>query len=272
MMKRLLKNPNGAIGLGIVGMLLALCALSYVWLPQPILEVHPEESWAPVSSKHWLGADMLGRDILSLMIVGTRVTVAVSLGSTFLAVILGLALAVCIVYVPHPISTVLSRIVDVWVGFPTLIIALMIVTAFGGSTMTSLAAIGLGAVPVVTRTVLPELRRARSADYTILAVASGARLPGLLRWHIVPTVAPTVIVRMTQLMGTACLAEAGLSYLGLGTPLPTPTWGRILAVFQQHIYTHPGALMVPAIAITVVIVGFNILGDGLRDALVVGEQ
>lgn len=146
---------------------------------------------------------------------------------------------------------------------------LMIVTAFGGS-MTSLAAIGLGAVPVVTRTVLPELRRARSADYpTTLAVASGARLPGLLRWHVcLPWLNGDCADDAAH--GHRLPRRAGL--LTWAWELPCRRRPGAVSGSLGNTYTHPGALMVPAIAITVVIVGFNILGSGLRDALVVGEQ
>lgn len=267
MMSRLWKNPAGAIGLTIIILLLCTCALSFIWVPYGAEQVDSGASWAPPSSRHWLGADQLGRDVFSRMVLGSRVTVYISVGAALIALGLGVLLAALIVYTKPPISTVVERLTDVWIAFPTLIVALIIVTAFGRSTMSSLVAIGLGSIPVVARTVLPELRRARNADYTLLAVAAGARLPWILHHHIVPTITPTLIVRVTQIMGVAVLAEAGLSYLGLGTRPPTPSWGKMLSDFQNHIYTHPTAVLIPGLAITVVIIGFNLLGDALRDAL-----
>lgn len=263
----LFKNPAGAIGSVLVGLLAAVFLLSFLWIPYSVEDVNAALSWAPPSSDHWFGADRLGRDIFSMMIVGSRVTVYISMGASAIAVVGGVFVATVVAYSNRPWSTYVERATDMWVAFPTLIIALIVVTAFGGSTASSTIAIGLGSIPVVARTVLPEFRRARSADYTLLAIANGASLPRLLRWHIIPSILPTLIVRATQIMGMAALAEAGLSYLGLGTPLPTPSWGRMLADFQSQIYTHPGAIFVPAIAISVVIVGFNLLGDGLRDVL-----
>lgn len=267
MMLRLWKNPAGAIGLTIIILLLCTCALSFIWVPYGAEQVDSGASWAPPSSRHWLGADQLGRDIFSRMVLGSRVTVYISVGAALIALVMGVLLAALIVYTKPPISTVVERLTDVWIAFPTLIVALIIVTAFGRSTMSSLVAIGLGSIPVVARTVLPELRRARNADYTLLAVAAGARLPWILHHHIVPTITPTLIVRVTQIMGVAVLAEAGLSYLGLGTRPPTPSWGKMLSDFQNHIYTHPTTVLIPGLAITAVIIGFNLLGDGLRDAL-----
>ncbi|MDO5025753.1 MAG: ABC transporter permease [Trueperella sp.] len=241
--------------------------VSFIWVPYDTSKVDPASSWAPVSAQHWLGADKLGRDIFSLMILGSRVTVYISLGAAVIALVLGVIISAAIVYSRYSIAVIIERLTDVWIAFPTLVIAIIIVTAFGGSTVSSMVAIGLGSTPVVARTILPELRRAASADYTLLSVASGAKLPWLLWWHIFPTITPTLIVRVTQIMGTAALAEAGLSYLGLGTPISTPSWGRMLSEYQQYIYTHPGVLLIPGIAIVAVIIGFNLLGDGLRDVL-----
>ena len=263
----LLRNPSGVIGVSLVALLLTLCAASFLISFDPVDDVDPTRTWASPSAEHWLGTDRLGRDIFHMIVLGSRVTVGIAFGAAAVALVGGTALAALIVALRSPISDLLERITDIWVAFPTLIIALIVVTAFGGSTASSLIAIGVGSIPIVARTLIPELRRASRADYTLLAIASGARLPRLIWFHILPAVVPTLIVRITQLMGLAALAEAGLSYLGLGTPLPMPSWGRMLAEFQQHLYSHPGAVWVPATAITLAILGFNLLGDGLRDVL-----
>lgn len=266
-LKALFRNPAGCVGGSLILLLALIFIMSFMWVPYSIDTVDASQSWAPPSAQHWFGADRLGRDIFSMMVIGSRVTVYICLGATLIAVVGGVLFATLIAYAKRPWSVYIERATDIWVAFPTLIIALIVVTAFGGSTASSMVAIGLGSIPVVTRTVLPEFRRARSADYTLLAVVSGASMPWLLRWHIVPSILPTLTVRATQIMGMSALAEAGLSYLGLGTPLPTPSWGRMLAEYQNQIYTHPGAIFVPGVAISAVIVGFNLAGDGLRDVL-----
>ncbi|WP_124039705.1 ABC transporter permease [Neoactinobaculum massilliense] len=266
-LRNLLRNPSGAIGVVLTGLLLLAFLLSFLWTPYGVEDVDPAASWAPPSTQHLLGADNLGRDVFSMMLVGSRVTLEISVGAALIALVLGLLLASAIVYTRRPWSVLFERLTDVGVAFPILIVALIIVTAFGGSTASSMVAIGLGSTPSMARVVLPELRRATKADYVLLAAASGASRPWILWRHIFPDLTPTLIVAVTQIMGTAALAEAGLSYLGLGTPPPTPSWGRMLSAFQQYIYTRPQVIFVPGLAIVAVIIGFNLLGDGLRDVL-----
>ncbi|AQQ15443.1 Glutathione transport system permease protein GsiD [Corynebacterium glaucum] len=261
----LIRNPAGLFGLVVVAIILLGFAVSFIWVPYDPAAVNPSATWAPPSGDHWLGTDQLGRDIFSMMLVGTRVTVLTSLGGALIALIAGLLLTFLITYAPRWLSQLTERITDIWVAFPTLIIALILATAFQGSAVTSAVAIGLGSAPSVTRTILPEVRRVSVSDYVLLATAAGARGPWLLHHHIFPNVAPTLIVRTTQIMGTAALAEAGLSYLGVGTPPPTPSWGRMLSTYQSFMYSHPSVILIPATAIVVTIIGFNLLGDGLRD-------
>ena len=267
MIGRLTRNPAGLVGLIVTCALVAIAVISLAWTPADPLAVNPTESWAGPSAQFPLGADSLGRDIASQMMVGSRITLLAAVGSTAVAVFIGLGLAALIAFAPRLMATLVERVVDIWVAFPTLILALILATAFRGSTLSAVLAIGLGSATAVTRTILPELRRAMGSDHVLLAVAAGARAPWLLGRHILPAVTPTLIVRTTQIMGVAALAEAGLSYLGLGTPPPTPSWGRTLSSYQDQIYTRPEVLAVPAIAIVLVILGFNLLGDGLRDVL-----
>lgn len=266
-LRALLRNPAGIIGTAVVLAVLATFALSFIWVPYDPESVDSRASWARPSGAHWFGADQLGRDIFSLMVLGSRVTVLTAVGGAVVALVVGLLLASIIVYAPRWLGSLTERLTDVWVAFPTLIIALILVTAFSGSTLTSTVAIGLGSAPAVTRTVLPELRRATASDHVLLAVAAGARSWWILSRHIFPAITPTLIVRVTQIMGTATLAEAGLSYLGLGTPPPTPSWGRMLSTYQSFMYSHPTVILIPATAIVLTIIGFNLLGDGLRDVL-----
>lgn len=267
MIARLLRNPAGVIGAVVVSLLVLTALVSLVWTPSDPLAVHPADSWAKPSPRYPLGADSLGRDLLSQMMVGSQITLLAAVGATAVAGLTGVALAAGIAFAPRWLATLLERVVDIWVAFPTLIIALILVTAFRGSTWSAVVAIGLGSATTLTRTILPELRRAMSSDHVLLAVSSGAWSGWLLGRHILPAVTPTLIVRTTQIMGVAALAEAGLSYLGLGTPPPTPSWGRMLSAFQAEVYARPEMLAVPAVAIVVVILGFNLLGDGLRDVL-----
>lgn len=263
---KLVKNPSGAVGLALLGIVAVFFLVSLVWTPYGVSEM-TGASWEGPSSSHLLGTDKLGRDILTHLLVGSQVTVLTCVAASLIALLLGLILAGIIEFAPRIIALVTERMTDVLVAFPTLIIALILVTATGGSIWSSILAIGIGSATTVTRTILPELRRAASSDYVLLAKAAGAGPWWLLTRHIFPSVTPTLLVRTTQIMGIAALAEAGLSYLGLGAPLPTPTWGRMLSSYQEVIYTHPAILAIPSLAIVITILGFNLLGDGLRDVL-----
>lgn len=267
MIRSLFRTPQGVIGVTAVVLLAGSAALSLVWTPYDPLAVDATNGWAPFSPAHPLGTDALGRDQLSALLVGARVTVQATVVATAIAAVLGIAIAFVLALTPPTVTAVLQRFIDIAVAFPTLVVAIILVTGFGASTFIAACAIGLAASVVVARTVAPEIRSALSSDFVLLAEAAGAGAGRILFRHVLPTIAPTLLVRVTQIMAAAALAEAGLSYLGFGTPAPTPSWGRSLADLQAQIMLRPEYLIAPAIAIVVVVLGFNLLGDALRDGL-----
>lgn len=267
MIRRLLSRPGGVFGLIAVALLLGSAVLSLVWTPYDPLAVDPAAGWEPFSPAHPLGTDSLGRDQVSMLLVGARVTLLATVVATGIATALGVAIAFALALTPRPLSSLLERAVDIAIAFPTLIVAIILVTGFGASTWVAAISIGLAASVVVARTVLPELRRALLSDHVLLATAAGAGTWRIVTRHALPAVGPTLIVRTTQIMAAAALAEAGLSYLGFGTPPPTPSWGRSLADLQSQIVVRPEYLIAPAVAIVIVVLGFNLLGDALRDVL-----
>lgn len=266
-MTRLLHNPNGLIGLLLVGLVAASALLSLVWTPHDPLAVDAANGWAAPSAAHLFGTDALGRDLFSSTLVGAQVTLASALVATLIAGVLGVLLAVLIELVPPVASAFLQRWIDVMVAFPTLVLAIILVTSFGASTWVAAVAIGLGAAVVVARTLAPELRAALGSDYVLLATAAGASRARVVLRHVLPNAGSTLIVRLTQVLAGSALAEAGLSYLGFGTPAPTPSWGRTLADLQSQVMLRPEVLIVPSLCIVIVVLGFNLLGDGLRDTL-----
>ena len=266
-MRRLLRHPSGLIGFVMVSLLAVAAVVSLVWTPHDPLAVDPANGWASPSLGHLFGTDALGRDLFSSILVGAQVTFAASLLATGIAGTLGLAFALVVVLVPPLLSSLLQRSIDIMIAFPTLVLAIILVTSFGASTFIASLAIGLGASVVVARTVLPEFRRSLASDYVLLGTAAGASGPQLMVRHVLPDAGSTVVVRLTQIMAVSALAEAGLSYLGFGTPAPTPSWGRTLADLQAQVMVRPEVLIVPSICIVLVVLGFNLLGDGLRDIL-----
>ncbi len=267
MIGRYLRHPTGVAGLVLVAVLVLSALLSLVWTPYDPLAVHPLDGWLPPSPAHLLGTDSLGRDTLSILLAGARVTLLATVVAAIIATVVGVLMAALIAVVPGPVSAVLRRFVDMLVAFPTLVLAIVLVTGFGASTWIAGVAIGLSSSVVVARTVLPELELVLASDYVLLGIAAGAGTPGLLRRHVIPNVSPTVVVRVTQIMSVAALAEAGLSYLGFGTPAPTPSWGRTLAELQSQIILRPDVLIAPSLAIMAAALGFALCGDALRDAL-----
>ena len=263
----LLRNPSGLVGVLLVAVVVAAALMSLLWTPHDPLIVDPAAGWLAPSASHLLGTDALGRDSFSALLVGAQVTLGSALLATAVAAALGLPLAAIIELTPPMLSAFLQRFVDIMIAFPTLILAVILVTSFGSSTWTAAVAVGLGASVVVARTVAPELRRARSSDYALLATAAGASSGRIMLHHVLPNAGSTIVVRLTQILAGSALAEAGLSYLGFGTPAPTPSWGRTLAEMQPQIMTRPEVLLAPALCIVIVVLGFNLLGDGLRDIL-----
>ncbi|MBO1030940.1 ABC transporter permease [Tessaracoccus sp. SD287] len=266
-LRKLLRQPIGVAALVMVGLVVLTVLVSLVWTPHDPLAIDVSNRWAPWSATHPLGTDALGRDTASRIMLGSQVTVTTAVLAVALATALGVPLGALLVFLPPGLSSALQRLVDLMVAFPTLVLAVIIATFAEGSMWGVVLAIGLGSVSTIIRTILPELRRSRSTDHVMLARTSGAG-PLWLTWkHILPEVTATLLVRTTQLLGVAALAEAGLSYLGLGTPPPSPSWGRMLAEHQQQIYTRPEVLAAPALVIVWTTLGFNLLGDALRDAL-----
>lgn len=265
--RKLLRQPIGVLGVGMVGLVALLALVSLVWTPYDPLAIDARNGWADWTLSHPLGTDALGRDTLSRIMAGAQVTLVSAILSIVLATVIGVAIAAGIAFLPRRHASLPERLVDLMVAFPTLLIAVIIATVSQGSTMGLVVAIGLGSVSTITRTVLPELRRSLRTDHVVLARTSGAGPGWILGRHVMPEISSTLLVRATQLLGVAVLAEAGLSYLGLGTPPPAPAWGRMLSEMQDQIYTRPEVLAVPAVAVVVTTLGFNLLGDALRDAL-----
>lgn len=261
------RSVHGVAGIAAVGLFVLMVLVSLAWTPYDPLAVDATAAWQSISLQHWLGTDSMGRDQFSRLLVGAQVTALAIVVAGAVSAVVGTGAAFAVAVAPPVLREVLQRAVDVAVAFPTLVVAIVLVTGFGASTMVAGVAVGLSASVVVTRTVLPELTRALASDYALLARAGGGGTWWVLTRHALPNVAPTLLVRLTQIMGGAALAEAGLSYLGFGTPSPTPSWGRSLADMQTQILLRPEALVAPSVAIVVVVLGFNLLGDALRDAL-----
>ncbi|TQK19075.1 peptide/nickel transport system permease protein [Microbacterium sp. SLBN-154] len=264
--RRLWALSTGRFGLIVVAVILVTAAVSLVWTPFDPQQVDIPNRWAPPGWPHLLGTDGTGRDILSLLIAGSRTTVVVAVGAGLVATVIGLALAALGALTRRWLRETVAVTVDILIAFPVLLIAMMISAVWGGSLWVVIWAVGIGFGVNIARVTRPELRRVLQSDFVLAGRASGLTPAQNLVRHLLPNVAPVFIVQLSWGMAVAVLAEAGLSYLGFGAPPTEPSWGLLLAELQQYLTVYPLSVLWPGLAITLTVLGLNLLGDGIRDA------
>jgi peptide/nickel transport system permease protein len=265
-MSLLWRTWAGRIGTVLVGAMIVAALTSLVWTPHDPSRVVPSEKWRPVSPEHWFGTDGGGKDLFSQVLVGARTTLSVVLLTVVIAGVIGLVLGALSAVTPRLVGETVAHLIDIMIALPTLILALVLVAALEGSIWTVSLAIGIGSGVVLARVVRSEIDRVMTQDYIVAASASGSSTWRTLWRHVLPNIAPVVIVQLSLVAALAVLAEATLSYLGL-TPISTPSWGRMLEGLQQSASVHPWAIVFPGLAVVLATLGFNLLGDGVRDAI-----
>ena len=219
------------------------------------------------SLRHWFGLDELGRDILSRVLAGARISMLVGLVVVSISSTVGIAVGAAAGYFGGRVDEVLSRAIDILMAFPGLLLAIAMVAVLGPSLFNVVFALSLIGWVGYARLVRGQVLRARELEFVQAARALGASTPRVLVRHVIPTTLPAVTVQATLGMGGAILAEASLSFLGLGVQPPTPSWGTMLNYGRIHLLDAPHLTIFPGLAIAVLVLGFNFLGDGLRDVL-----
>lgn len=263
---RLWRSSTGRFGLIVVTVILATALVALFWTPFDPQQVNISARWQNPGWPHLLGTDGSGRDILSLLMAGARTTVRVAIGAGVIATVIGIALAALGALTARWMRESVAVFVDILIAFPVLLIAMMISAVWGGSLAVVIWAVGIGFGVNIARVTRPELRRVLHSDFVLAGRASGLTPTQNLLRHLLPNVAPVFIVQLSWGMAVAVLAEAGLSYLGFGAPVTEPSWGLLLAELQQYITIHPLAVVWPGLAITLTVLGLNLLGDALREA------
>jgi peptide/nickel transport system permease protein len=217
------------------------------------------------SPGHLFGTDGQGRDVLSRIIWGARPSLLTGLIPVLVASLVGGSLGLLAGLSSRRINTVIMRVLDVFYAFPAILLAIAIATVLGSGASNSIIALTVVLIPPLARLAEAETSRLRGLDFMEAAEASGATRRSIARHHVLPNVAPAIIVYSTALIGLSIVYAAGLSFLGLGVQPPTAEWGLMVSDLRQYIFTNPVLALVPAIAIIIVSVAFNVLGDGLRD-------
>ncbi|GAB3082134.1 ABC transporter permease [Corynebacterium aquatimens] len=260
-------RSGGWIGLGLVLLLLVTALVSLVWTPHDPLQAEPSIRLNAFDPAHILGTDQYGRDVLSRIMVGARLTLLVAVASVSISALIGVPLGVWAGMRRGWVEAIIMRISDVVLAFPALLLAIVFTAVFGASTWIVVLAIGIAGIPGFARVSRVATLQVMSQDYVLSARIS--RVPGILiAWqHVLPNILAVLIVQISVSLALAILAEAGLSFLGLGTPAPYASWGRMLQSSQPYLATAPYLALWPGLSIALTVMGFNMLGDGLRDAL-----
>jgi len=262
-----MENRLAVVGLAIILLLITTAALAPFIAPYPTNSPDLSERLTPMSGAHWLGTDELGRDILSRIIFGSRLTLYVIVLVAIIAAPVGLLIGTVAGYAGGWLDAVLMRITDIFLAFPKLILALAFVSALGPGIENAIIAIAITSWPPYARIARAETITIRNADFIKAARLQGAGPTRLVWGHIVPLCLSSLIVRVTLDMAGIILTAAGLGFLGLGAQPPLPEWGAMISSGRKYMLDQWWVAAMPGIAIFVVSLGFNLLGDGLRDVL-----
>ncbi|MCM3117654.1 ABC transporter permease [Neobacillus sp. MER 74] len=265
--RRFRKNKLAVIGLGIISFFVIIAIIAPVLAPEGINDQKLAERLQSPSAGHWLGTDDFGRDILSRIIYGTRISLWIGTFSVLGSIIVGSILGILAGYYGRWVDTLISRAFDIMLAFPSILLAIAIVTILGPSLSNALIAIAIINIPNFGRLIRSKVLSVKQEEYIIAAKSIGMGDLRILFHHVLPNSMAPVIVQGTLAIATSILEAAALGFLGLGAEAPNPEWGKMLSDSRQFITQAPWTMVSPGIAIMLVVIGFNLLGDGLRDAL-----
>lgn len=264
---RALRHPSFVVG-GVLTLLLVLAAaLSLVWTPHPPAEIDIAQKLQAPSSTHWLGTDTFGRDVASQLLVGAQASILVGVIAVGIGVLAGVALGCLAAARRGWVEELVMRAADFTFAFPALLTAIMLTAIYGPGLVMSIVAIGIFNIPVFARITRGAANAVWAREYVLAARTAGKSRYRITVDHVLPNIANQLIVQASVSFATAILAEAALSYLGLGTQPPRPSWGRMLSEAQTLLFQAPLLAVWPGVAIVLSVLGLNLVGDGLRDLM-----
>ena len=260
------RYPTIAIGGALLAVIVAIAILApYLWTVDPTAIAPAKRTRAP-SELYWFGTDMLGRDIYSRVMFGTRVSLAVGFAVAAVSSAVGLFIGLCAGFV-RILDTVVMRVMDGLMSIPSILLAIALMALIGASVQNVVIAISIAEIPRVARLVRGVVLSLREHAYVEAAIASGTRVPKIIWRHILPNTLAPLIVQATFICASAMLAEATLSFIGAGTPPTIPSWGNIMSEGRALWQVKPFIVFFPAVFLSLTVLAVNLLGDGLRDAL-----
>ena len=266
-LNRFFKNRLAVIGLVLLLLLVFVAVLAEVISPYDPIKLDLQAISQAPSAKYWFGTDNLGRDIFSRVLYGARVSLSAGVVAVGIAVIVGLALGLLAGFFGKAVDEIIMRVVDAMLAFPFLVLAITLAAVLGPSLQNSMLAIAVVSVPGFARLTRAQMLSERERDYVQAAQSLGASDPRIVFRHLLPNIAGPIIIQATLSIAGAILAESSLSFLGLGVQPPTPSWGEMLNTARGYLRDAPWMAIAPGSLIFASVLAFNLVGDGLRDAL-----
>ncbi len=267
LLARALRHRSFAIGAVLTLLLLLAASLSLIWTPWSPYEIDMAAKLQPPGAQHWLGTDPFGRDVTSLLLVGARNSILVGVIAVSIGLSAGTLLGLLAAARRGWVEEAIMRLADFTFAFPAILSAIMLTAVFGAGIVNSIIAIGVFNIPTFARVTRASANAVWSREFVLAARACGKGPWRITFDHVLPNILSALIVQATIQFALAILAEAALSYLGLGTQPPQPSWGRMLAEAQTLLFQAPMLAVFPGVAIALAVLGLNLLGDGLRDLM-----
>ena len=265
--RRLGQNRSAVVGLFLLSVVVTAAIAAPIVTPYDPIKINPPDRTQPPSAEHWFGTDQFGRDLYTRVVYGARISLPVGLIAVAIAAAAGVTLGLLAGYYGRLVDGAVMRLIDIMLAFPGILLALVVVAILGASLENVMIAVGVSEIPRYTRLVRGSVLSAREQVYVEAARVTGLPDRTILSRHILPNVVGPIVVLATLSVGTAILAAAGLSFLGLGAQPPRPEWGAMLADGRQFLGSHWWISSVPGFAIALTVLAVNMAGDGLRDVL-----
>ncbi len=266
-LRRFARRKVSVLGAVILLFFLLIALFGPMFCTQDPLAQDLVHKYQQPSSEHWFGTDNLGRDTFTRMVYGARVSLSISFAGVMSGCLVGVLLGVCAGFFGGWVDTLVSRLIDILLAFPSLLLAITVVAILGSGTENTAIAIAIFSIPSIARMVRGIVMSNKDAEYIQACRVMGASNARMIFTHIIPNAISQIIVNITLNLGTAILTASSLSFLGLGVQPPAPEWGAMLSTGRDVIRAYPLAVLIPGIAITLVVMSFSLVGDGLRDAL-----